>query len=96
MLKGKLQTEEETLQALCKAKEKADTDYQAQKEAAEKAAQRLTTMKMSLDEKNDQRRWQTKKNLSSSPPMGTPILHLFTEKLLMRKTQRLAKKIFYK
>ena len=50
-LKAKLQSEDETLKALREAKDKADSDYQGQKEAAEKAVQRLTNMKMSLDEK---------------------------------------------
>ena len=50
-LKDKLQAEESTLKTLREASEKADADYQAKKGIAEKAAQRLTTMKMSLDEK---------------------------------------------
>ncbi len=50
-LKEKLQTEESSLKTLREASEKADTDYQSKKGIAEKAAQRLTTMKMSLDEK---------------------------------------------
>ena len=50
-LKKKLQTEESTLKTLHEAKEKANADYQAKKGLAEKATQRLTTMKMSLDEK---------------------------------------------
>lgn len=50
-LKEKLQTEESTLKTLREASEKADADYRAKKDIAEKAAQRLTTMKMSLDEK---------------------------------------------
>ena len=39
-------------------------------------------------------RWQIRKTLSSPPPMGTPKLQLFTEQLLMRKTGRLAEKIY--
>lgn len=50
-LKAKLQEEEETLKTLGEASSKADADYQARKLTAEKATQRLTTMKMSLDEK---------------------------------------------
>lgn len=50
-LKDKLQAEESTLKTLREASEKADADYQAKKGIAEKATQRLTTMKMSLDEK---------------------------------------------
>ena len=50
-LKDKLQAEEDTLKALRENSEKADADYQAKKQQADKASQRLTTMKMSLDEK---------------------------------------------
>ena len=50
-LKVKLKTEEGELKTLREVSEKADTDYQAKKLTAEKAAQRLTTMKMSLDDK---------------------------------------------
>ena len=32
---------------------------------------------------------------STSPPMDTPKLQLFTEQLLIRKAKRLAEKIFY-
>ena len=40
------------------------------------------------------RRWSGK-ILSSPHPMGTSKLQLFTEQLLMRKTDRLTEKIFY-
>ena len=50
-LKVKLKTEEGELKTLREVSEKADADYQAKKLTAEKAAQRLTTMKMSLDDK---------------------------------------------
>ena len=50
-LKGKLLTEEETLNTLRADSEKANADYQAKRLLAETAAQRLTTMQMSLDEK---------------------------------------------
>ena len=50
-LKDKLEAEEGELKTLREASEKADADYQAKKLTAEKATQRLTTMKMSLDDK---------------------------------------------
>jgi len=97
-LKGKLQTEEETLQTLCKAKEKADTDYQAQKEAAEKAAQRLTTMKMSLDEKIKELRHRLyDEHTENCPLCGQHIEHIhldddFKDMLTpLEEEQRLAK-----
>ena len=37
-------------------------------------------------------RWQSRKTLSSPPPIGTPKLQLFTGKLLTRKTGRLKKR----
>ena len=40
-------------------------------------------------------RWQSRKTLSSPPPMDTPKLELFTEQLLMRKTGRLAENSCY-
>ena len=97
-LKGKLQTEEETLQTLCKAKEKADTDYQALKEVAEKASQRLTTMQMSLDEKIKELRHRLyDEHTENCPLCGQHISHIhldddFKDMLTpLEEEQRLAK-----
>ena len=50
-LKKKLQDDEEELKRLSKDWEQADAEWKAKKQDAEKASQRLTTMKMSLDDK---------------------------------------------
>ena len=97
-LKGKLQTEDEALQDLRKAKDKADTDYQTQKEATEKAAQRLTTMKMSLDEKIKELRHRLyDEHTENCPLCGQHIEHIhldddFKDMLTpLEEEQRLAK-----
>lgn len=97
-LKGKLQTEAETLQTLRDAKDKADSDYQAQKEATEKAGQRLTTMKMSLDEKIKELRHRLyDEHTENCPLCGQHIEHIhldddFKDMLTpLEEEQRLAK-----
>lgn len=50
-LKATLLSEEENLKALQDTAQKANTDFLAKQQDAEKAAKRLTTMKMSLDDK---------------------------------------------
>lgn len=76
-LKDKLQTEEEALNALREASEKADADYQAKKQEADRAAQRLTTMKMSLDEKIKELRHRLyEEHTEHCPLCGQPIGHI--------------------
>ena len=76
-LKARLLSEKESLQSLREAKDKADSDCQAQREAAEKAAQRLTTMQMSLDEKiRELRHRLSKEHTENCPLCGQHIQHI--------------------
>ncbi len=97
-LKAKLQTEDETLKTLREAKDKADSDYQAQKETTEKAVQRLTTMKMSLDDKIKELRHRLyDEHTENCPLCGQHIEHIhldddFKDMLTpLEEEQRLAK-----
>ncbi len=79
-LKGKLLSEEQTLTTLRQASEKADADYQAKKTLAQKAAQRLTTMKMSLDEKIKELRHRLyDEHTETCPLCGQPIGHILLD-----------------
>ena len=76
-LKEKLQKDEGILKSLEEESKKADANYQSQKQTAEKVAQRLTTMKMSLDEKIKELRHRLlSEHTENCPLCGQHIEHI--------------------
>ena len=79
-LEAKLKAEEEKLKAAKENNKKADADYQDKKHKADRAAARLTTMQMSLDEKIKELRHLLYKDEAENCPLcGQHINHIHLE-----------------
>ena len=75
-LKDQLKIEEGRLSSLQEACEKADAEWKAKKQDADKASQRLTTMKMSLDDKIKELRHRLHDEQTENCPLcGQRIAH---------------------
>lgn len=76
-LQARLQSEEAELTKLQEVSQKADAEYQAKKQEADKAGQRLNTMQMSLEDKIRELRHRLyDEHTAHCPLCGQPIGHI--------------------